>query len=379
MVANERNVIMNMGDATGDRVVFLDWLRVLACFMVMTIHAAEPFYLGGEAPNVTFIANRLDAVWISVVESVCRVCVPLFVMASSYLLFPLKKPTGEFFRRRLLRIVIPFVVWACAYIWWFGDSWGKSCFNFPDAGGHLWFVPMLLGLYLLMPLLSPWAEKVRERELRGWLILWLMTTTFPYLRRLWSSLYGDPSFGAVPYLYGECPWNMFGMFHYVSGFVGYMLLGLWFRRFAPELSWRRTLAVAVPLWLAGAAVMGGGFYFRIPDFPCVKPYAFAVDLEMSIEYCSFGVAVATIAAFLMIRKIKWNGAFYRLIVRPISEASYGMYLLHMFVLLPVFDAVRPHCGTSATIFATAAVSYVLVSVVSVLIRRIPFVGRCISG
>ena len=363
----------------GDRVVFLDWLRIIACFMVMAIHAAEPFYLGGETPNITFIANKWDAIWISLVESVCRVCVPLFVMASSYLLFPLKKSTGEFFRRRLSRIVIPFVVWACAYIWWFGDSWGKACFNFPDAGGHLWFVPMLLGLYLLMPLLSPWAEKVSERELRGWLILWLATTAFPYLRRVWTALYGDPSFGAVPYLYGECPWNMFGMFHYVSGFIGYMLLGFWFRRFAPEFSWRRTLAVAVPLGLVGAAIVGGGFYFRIPEFPCAKPYAFAVDLEMSIEYCSTGVAVAVIAAFMLIRKIKADGSFYRWIVRPLSEASYGTYLLHMFVLLAVFDAVRPHCNAPATIFATAGASYVAASAASVLIRRIPFVGRFIAG
>ena len=370
---------MRNENRTGDRVVFLDWLRVIACFMVMAIHSCEPFYLGGEAPNITTIANKWDAIWISLVESVCRVCVPLFVMASSYLLFPLKRPTGEFFRRRLWRVVVPFVVWACAYVWWFGDSWGKACFNFPDAGGHLWFVPMLLGLYLLMPLLSPWAEKVTERELRGWLILWLVTTTFAYLRRVWTALYGDPSFGAVPYLYGECPWNMFGMFHYVSGFIGYMLLGFWFRRFAPDFSWRRTLAVAVPLWLVGAAIMGGGFYFRIPEFPCAKPYAFAVDLEMSIEYCSTGVAVAVIAAFMLIRKITADGAFYRWIVRPLSEASYGTYLLHMFALLVVFDVVRPHCNTPATIFVTAVASYAIASAAGVLIRRIPFVGKLIVG
>ena len=370
---------MKSEGTSGGRVVFLDWLRVIACFMVMAIHSSEPFYLGGEAPNVTFIANKWDAIWISLVESICRVCVPLFVMASSYLLFPLKRSTGEFFRRRLVRIFVPFVVWVCAYVWWFGDSWGKACFNFPDAGGHLWFVPMLLGLYLLMPLLSPWAEKVSERELRGWLILWLVTTTFPYLRRLWTAIYGEPPFGAVPYLYGECPWNMFGMFHYVSGFIGYMLLGFWFRRFVPELSWRRTIAAAVPLWLAGAVVMGGGFYFRIPEFPCSKPYAFAVDLEMSIEYCSVGVAIAVIAAFMLIRKIKADGAFYRRIVRPLSEASYGTYLLHMFVLLAVFDAVRPHCNTPATICVTAVTSYVLASAAGVLLRRIPFVGRFIVG
>ena len=361
------------------RIVFLDYLRVIACFMVMVIHSCEPFYLGGEAPNVTFIANRGDAFWIAFVESICRVCVPLFVMASSYLLFPLTKPTGAFFRRRLGRIVVPFLVWAGAYIWWFDDSWGKACFNFPDAGGHLWFVPMLLGLYLLMPLLSPWAEKVSERELRGWLILWLVTTTFPYLRRVWTALYGTPSFGAVPYLYGECPWNMFGMFHYVSGFMGYVLLGLWFRRFAPALSWRWTLAVATPLWVVGASVIGGGFYFRIPDFPCAKPYAFAVDLEMSIEYCSTGVALTVIAAFMILRKITTAGTLYRRLIRPLAEASYGTYLLHMFVLLVVFEALRPHCCTPVTIFATASLSFVAASFVSLVLGKIPRVGRWIVG
>ena len=361
------------------RIVFLDYLRVVACFMVMLIHASEPFYLGGEAPNVTAIAGRLDAFWISFVESICRVCVPLFVMASSYLLFPLAKPAGVFFRRRLGRIVVPFLVWAGAYIWWFGDSWGKACFNFPDAGGHLWFVPMLLGLYLLMPLLSPWAEKVSRRELRGWLILWLVTTTFPYLRRVWTALYGAPSFGAVPYLYGECPWNMFGMFHYVSGFAGYMLLGFWFRRFAPELSWRRTLAVAMPLWLVGAAVVGGGFYFRIPEFPCSRPYAFAVDLEMSIEYCSTGVALTVASAFMIMRKITDNGAFYSRIILPLSRASYGTYLLHMFVLLAVFEKLRPHCCTPVAIFATATLSFIGASLASLAIGRIPRIGRWIVG
>ena len=361
------------------RIVFIDYLRVIACFMVMVIHSCEPFYLGGEAPNVTFISNRWDAFWIACVESVCRVCVPLFVMASSYLLFPLTKSAGEFFRRRLGRIVVPFIVWSCAYIWWFGDSWGKACFNFPDAGGHLWFVPMLLGLYLLMPLLSPWAEKVSERELRGWLVLWLVTTLFPYLRHAWKALYGAPSFGAVPYLYGECPWNMFGMFHYVSGFIGYMLLGLWFRRFSHGLSWRRTFAMAVPLWIVGAAIVGGGFYFRIPDFPCEKPYSFAVDLEMSIEYCSTGVALTVVAAFLVLRKIEKGGVLYRCVVRPIAEASYGTYLLHMFVLLKVFVALRPHCCTPAAIFATASISFVAASLVSLAIARIPRIGRWIVG
>lgn len=357
------------------RIVFLDYLRVVACFMVMAIHSAEPFYLGGEAPNVTAIASRWDMLWITLTECVCRVAVPLFVMASSYLLFPVRRTTGEFLRRRLLRVAVPFAVWSVAYVAAAGGRLGQLMFNFPDEGGHLWFVPMLLGLYLLMPLLSPWAEKASERELRGWIALWLFTTTFPFLRRAWECQFGAPPFGSVPYLYGECPWNMFGAFHYVSGFAGYMLVGLWFRRFSRELSWRRTLAVAAPVWLAGAAAVGIPFFMYTGSFPFAGPYFHAVRMEMSIEYCSLGVALTTIGAFLVLRKLCSGGTLHGRIVRPLSEASYGMYLMHMFILAPASAALMPRLPTPAAILATAAATFALSAVAALLVRRIPVVGR----
>jgi len=360
---------------TQKRIVFLDYLRVIACFMVMAIHSAEPFYLGGEAPNITAIASRWDMLWISLTECLCRVAVPLFVMTSAYLLFPVHRPTGEFFKRRLLRVAVPFAVWAVAYVAVYGGRFGQLLFNFPDEGGHLWFVPMLLGLYLLMPLLSPWAEKVSERELRGWILLWLFTTTFPFLRRLWESQFGLPPFGAVPYLYGECPWNMFGAFYYVSGLVGYMLLGFWFRKFAAERSWAKTLSRAFPLWSLGVAIIGIPFFFYVDKFPFAAPYAQAVRMEMSIEYCSLGVALTTLGVFIAMRKLNFGGAFYERIVRPISEASYGMYLLHMFILTPASAALIPRLSTPIAILATATVTFALSAVVAVLVRRVPFVGK----
>lgn len=361
------------------RVAFLDWLRVVACFMVMAIHACEPFYLGGKAPDVTFVASRWDALWITITECICRVCVPLFVITSSYLLFPLRSSTGEFFRRRLVRIVVPFAVWAAVYVAYAGGSWGRMLFNFPDEGGHLWFVPMILGLYLAMPLLTPWAERVGRRELCGWIGAWLLTTLFPFIRLAWSSLFGEPSFGAVPYLWGECPWNAFGTFHYVSGFIGYVLIGLWFRRFAPEMGWRRTLQLAAPLWLAGIAIIGLPFYLRIPEFPYSAPYSAAVALEASIEYNSIGVALATIAVFMVFRRLDFRGAVYERVVRPLSEASYGMYLAHMLILPVAFEALRPHFTTPLTIVLAALSAFVASAAFAVAVRRVPVVGRLVCG
>lgn len=365
-----------------ERVVFLDYLRVVACFMVMAIHSCEPFYLGGEAPNITSIASRWDMLWITVTECLCRACVPLFVMTSAYLLFPVSRPTGEFFKRRFVRIVVPFAIWSVAYVAWFGSgaaSWGKMLFNFPDEGGHLWFVPMLLGLYILMPLLSPWAEKVESKELRGWILVWLVTTSFPFLRGLWGCLFGEPPFGAVPYLWGECPWNAFGAFHYVSGFIGYMLLGLWFRKSALRLDCRRALGVAVPVWLVGAAVMGLPLFFFVRAFPFSAPYSTAVVMETSIEYCSIGVVLTTFAAFLFFRTFEFGGWFHRKVVQPISEASFGMYLLHMFILMPMSELLRPHLPTPLAILATASATFACSALAALILHRIPVLGRLLCG
>ncbi len=370
---------MTVNTPNAFRVVFLDWLRVIACFMVMCIHAAEPFYLSGEAPNVTYFATRWDAIWIAMTEGVCRVAVPLFVMASSYLLFPLRGSAGAFFRRRLVRVVVPFFIWAIAYTAILGGDLRQLFFNFTMEGGHLWFVPMIVGLYVLMPLLSPWAEKVGDRELRCWIGLWLATTTLPFVRRFWSMIFGEPSFGAIPYLWGECPWSDYGAFYYVCGFVGYMLVGLWFRKFGEHMSWRKTLAIALPAWLVAFAAIALPFYMSVPSFPFSAPYSTAVKLEMSIQYDSLGVALASIAMFMVVRKLDFGGWFYARFVRPFSEASYGMYLMHMFVLTPVFAVVSPHLPTPLTILATAIATFSIAAIAASLVRRIPVLGRLVCG
>ena len=363
-----------------ERIVFLDYLRILACFMVMVVHAVEPFYFDGDM-NL-HIATKSDAVWVAILDSAARACVPLFVMASCYLLFPLKASAGVFFRRRITRILVPFLIWACVYIWHFGGSFKELIFNFPMAGGHLWFVPMLFGLYLAMPLFSPWAEKVGKRELGAWIALWAVTLFFPYLRRLAFALGIEPSFGSVAYLWGECPWNEFGAFQYVGGFFGYMLISLYIRKFVPAFSWRKALAFCIPLFGSGLAIMAGGFFLRSPGggaYPVHEPYAAAVDLEMTIEYCSLGVALATVAIFVLARNFTSDGAVYRRVVLPISEASFGAYLIHILILVPVSSALKGTMPMPLCVFAVASITFLVSTVLSCVMRRIPFVGKWLMG
>ena len=383
------------------REIWLDWLRVVACFLVMLTHSTEPFYLGGKG---SLILTHSDAVWAAVMDVLSRAAVVLFIIASSYLQFPLHYSTKEFFRKRALRILPPFILWSIVY----ALVWGSPVQNFKDllwnfnyAAGHLWFVYMLIGVYLIMPLLSPWAEKVGKKELQVYLGIWLFTTLLPLLRDWLGGaapvIYGPsgiPNPAKYP-LWGEASWNSYGLFYYVSGMLGYLLLGLYFRKFVGEISWKKTLALALPLFAGGFAIGVFGFLRRVGAdangvFPVEGPVGLAAIWETTWLNDSIGVALMAIGWILVLRKIRGEGRFYRGVVLPVSKASYGMYLSHLLVLVYVSGWLRTALGlgadgilgiwtTPVQILLTALISYILVALGCLILRRIPKLGKILIG
>lgn len=384
------------------RVVWVDWLRITACFLVMLVHSSEPFYLNGYD---TQILTPSDLFWVSLFDSASRMAVPLFIIASSFLLFPLQYSSGEFFRRRVRRLLVPFIVWSIAYAFVWGNpvtNLKSLLFNFNYTAVHLWFVYMLVGLYLIMPVLSPWAKRVSKRELRIYLLIWLFTTIIPILRVWLTSgdltlAYGSgwlPSVANYP-LWGECNWNPYGAFYYVSGMVGYLLVGLYVRRFGTESKLSRTLCISLPLLLIGMAIVAGGYAYHalsITDgqFPITGPTPKTVLMESTWYNDTIGVALMTIGTVLLFKRIKSSSSFYNKIVVPVSKASYGMYLIHMLLLTPVSTMLRNNLGigqegslgiwtTAVQILLTAAITFVISAIVSILIQGIPKVGKYIMG
>ncbi len=383
------------------REIWLDWLRVTACFLVLATHSCEPFYLGGEG---SLILTRSDAIWVSILNVIPRAAIALFIFTSSYLQFPLHYSTGEFFKRRAKRILVPFLFWTVVY----ALVWGEPVQNFKDlllnfnyAAGHLWFVYMLIGVYLIMPLLSPWAERVGKRELQIYLAIWLFTTLIPLIRQWMGGpapvIYGPsgiPNAAKYP-LWGEASWNTYGTFYYLSGFIGYLLLGLYFRKFVGKLSWSRTLAIALPAFIFGFAICCGGFLHHVwldskNFFPVEGPVGMAALWEGPWLNDTFGVALMTLGWILVFRKIETGGRFYEKILLPVSRASYGMYLCHLLLLVYVSAWIRNWLGlgeagvlgiwtTPVEILATAILSFVGVATFSVFVQKIPKVGKWIMG
>ena len=80
----------------------------------------------------------------------------------------------------------------------------------------------------------------------------------------------------------------------------------------------------------------------------------------------------TVGYFLVLRKITASGKFYQSIVQPVSKLSYGMYLMHMFVLVPVFAWVQSWgMPTPAVMIISAGITYLICAVLARLIAFIP--------
>ena len=103
------------------RVAFVDWIRVIACFMVMLVHASENFYgadSSGLAGNMACLANGANRFWVAFYDGgVARTCVPLFVIISAFLLVPMRKDLTmtQFYDRRFKRVLPPFIFFLFVY------------------------------------------------------------------------------------------------------------------------------------------------------------------------------------------------------------------------------------------------------------------------
>lgn len=309
------------------RIPGLDLLRVAACYMVIQVHAGEFYYIaaGGE------VAAGSAPAAVNLLNSLCRVAVPLFVMLSGYFLLPVRGSVRLFFSRRFVRVVIPFVVWCVLYAVYRsfrGESeaglWADIAripVNFGVEVGHLWYVYMLMGLYLFAPVISPWLQTASRRAVECFLGVWCVTLCLPYLHLLF------------PAWWGECFWNRTPMLYYFSGFLGYMVLAFYLRRYASIPRARHAVWGAV-LILAGYAATSWIFHRRLATSLYVS------DLELSWGFDTINVAMMCLGVFLLLRGVRGTGRAGKLIT-DISKLSYGIFLAHIMVLNFFFSLLDP--------------------------------------
>ena len=345
-----------------DRVIFLDYLRGIACFLVMMVHASEAFYGVGDVP----ILSDAHKFWIAIWDGMSRISVPLFVITSAYLLVPMKEKQsgGEFFKRRFLRILPPMLVFMIVYavlqVWQEGGDWKGMCvavcklpLNFPMNAFHLWFMYPLIGLYLLIPILSPWLRIATAKQERMFLYLWALTTCLPFVNKF----YGD--------VLGQCWWNQYHMLYDFSGYSGYLVLGHYIRY---HINWTRLKRSIIGL----VCLLGGTSFTILSFYLQAKPGIpqQLSDLEIAWCFCIINCVIATFGAFILFTTIQKAGKIYGL-VKSISVNSYGMFLMHMLWLPFWVSIIQPQISIAAAIPLISILTFISCYITTKLISYLP--------
>lgn len=331
-----------------EHIGWVDILRILACFLVVLAHCCDPFVGRSDANPAEFLSG---AYWGSFV----RCSVPLFVMISGVVLLPVKMDMGSFYSRRMKRILIPLIGWSLVtpFLFWAYLAIAPATlspnidmaqhtlpmayknalyfvFNFNYATTPLWYLYMLVGVYLFIPIIGAWLKTAEQKDIKLFLWIWGVSMCLPYLQMLAPALGYTGNFGNMGLL-GICDWNPYGSLYYFSGFLGYIVLAHYLVRFPLNWSWGLTLLVAIPLFLVGYAITSLGFVLTQKYFP--GNYA---KLEIVWYFSGINVFMMTFAVFILIQKIRMAPSP---LISKIASLTFGVYLCHFLLVQAGYDVV----------------------------------------
>jgi surface polysaccharide O-acyltransferase-like enzyme len=202
---------------------YADAARALAISLVVILHITATLVDKG------YSTGRLNWWVANLVDSVARIGVPLFVLVSGTLLLDPRRDESltVFFRKRFIKVLIPLLGWSIIYIAWRIFYEGET-FTLQSAfwailentvAYHFWFLYMILGLYLVTPILRVFTRIAVEKDYKYFLVIWMIAVCLPpllgqffgiTLADFWVIVIGFSGYYMAGYFFrfhplGECP------------------------------------------------------------------------------------------------------------------------------------------------------------------------------
>lgn len=335
-----------------------DLMNIAACISVVILHVNGAFWAG---PTQSFWRSTLFA------ETAFYWAVPVFFMLTGATLMDYRKryTTKEYFKKRILKTLIPFFAWSLISIPWSIyvnhsldileiSTWQGLVNTIANtkAMSIYWFFPPLFAVYLCIPALSEIPEDKRKTVF-GYIIVcsFVLDSFIPVV----ASLFGVYISSAMyfPLNYG--------------GYVLFLLLGYWITNY--PISKRQRLIV----YLAGV------FGWAIRYFYTLHRSLRIGEIDGGLTgYGKFPSVLLAVAVFVWFWYHDWSRLNKPNIVkwvRTISGASFGVYLVHMYVMTCLVNHFQIQISTlSWRIWGISAV-YVISLVLVLIGKRIPAVKK----
>lgn len=346
--------------AARPRLWALDALRTAAILGVVAIHVFGLLVSNRRVPHngswLIAVTADVGSTWV----------VPVFVMISGALVVaPRAHAAGpaEFYRRRLARILPALVVWHLVYLvgvrmMLHGETITRIRLVTMLADGSvytaLYFLWLIIGLYAVAPILAAFLHGGGTRRamiLAGGILTWTLVA--------WSLP------GALRVVGVDRPMSI-GAWTQWWPYVGYFVAGWALHRVVLNI---RGLVVAALVVVLALGEM-------IWQYATVVPHPL-LDALLPVNRVSAPVAAAAIGIFLLALGL---GARLRpgprtlVVLRRLSEASFGVFLCHLLILelirraWPAVSAADSLAVLGVTYLSVVALSFLA----SLVASRIPY-------
>ncbi len=348
------------------RVAYADVLRIIAIFGVILIHAAANVMTSCRAGSDPWMmANILSAV--------VRFSVPVFFMISGiFFLDPEKNITPKkLWKKNILRLLVALAFWGVAYELYplFLVQYETGVFPWTelmpalgriitaDGHFHLYFIYLMLGIYIISPLLRVFTKHATRRQVEYFILLWFILSGVV------------PTVTALFPLDGLGNWSRQMQMSLPLGYVGYFISGYYLNKYQLKPS-AKSCIMAFGI-IAAVIATAGTVHMSIADeatnvflyeglSPLVMLYSWAVFLFIKSRKRLQAVSD---------KGCKRLGA--------VAESTFGIYLIHDFANMALKDLgislVEYFPIISLPVYSIAVFAVCLAVVL--ILRKIPGVNR----
>ena len=354
------DIIKKQGDS---RILYVDIMRVFAVFCMVLLHVSAENWL--TAPITSTHWQVLN-----IYDSAVRFCVPLLIMISgAFFLNPAKNISPKIlFKKNILRLVIAYIFWASFYATYTSKIYlginantVETFFTNVLAGHfHMWFIPMIIGLYLITPLLRKITADKKATE-----YFLILSSVFVLVIPMLCILLPVAQAETITTLT-----NSFLIF-FVLGYSVYFVGGYYFNTNTLSKITRRIIYALGILSCLFTIVASANTSAQV-----------GVASGLFYSYSLPTTALTTLSVFIFFKdtvsKINFTGRA-RAMILLLSRCSFGVYLVHAFFL-----KLCNHFGFTSNLFnpiisvPVIAVSVFICSfIVSYVISKIPVINKYI--
>lgn len=300
---------------TSARVYFYDFLRILACFLVIVNHTIGSVFI----KHFPSPSSYLSLIYFFT----CKIAVPIFLMLTGALLLNRQESLKTLFTKRILRMVIALFVFSfIVYLMPFVKRLDFTGFN-PAAflvntlkepiKSAYWYLYMLIGLLLCLPLLR---KMIAGFEIKDYIYYFILLIAFVGIIQAAGRHLKIPmisGYFAIPLIATPLGYAIFG--HFAGNIIG-----------------KETITKKMIVWAWVVFIVGTALSVALTVAEYNRNGKFLLTLD---NYSSALIMLPSAAIFLMARyyvpKIKISPSAGK-VITSVSMTTFGIYMMHIILI-----------------------------------------------